>query len=1184
MTLAARMSSAHRRPYVFDVNDHILSSPNSKTIPPFPLAVAINSSDPRETMKTRWADDRYPGLPFVPLFPRFDSEPFCCLKPPRDVFPIEGSGSSWRLAGATARSFQALEHDLCLIERSLRTTPEATFPLPSWWTLFHLPETFGYMAVHKTYDSAQTSALKSRDAFLPLMGWCSFLISHFHEQIPHRSVAILRWENILTTQAKLSLDYIQVIKASELTDFSVNYQRAGVVIEHFNSNFQCYVSNYIKCNVPVWIHWGEAKCGRPAHHGILNQYLPLNTEVSTARQFALAARQVAAQVTMDVDRGVVENVGTARPLPEPERNSRQKRGELWHEFFTRMDRSRLDIIAKESSQAMQARLAKEKAQAGHPLPGQSSRAPTIYEWEEDIDTGFLLRKIITRSYARDIWDTYSKSQRRYDSIRHEWDLCTALNPDPPRVIVADTYEDTDSDDEFPCTSPKFVPVPKLPVPSVDRNSIASPTTHKSAPAVTTPPLTPAEHNDIHSCSTVPVIRDHVSPVVCHEYKLHSPAAPPSSDAQDDEIMVSDPSPSLTQPPTSAGHDGIPSSESERVMSSPSVPLPPPMIPPRDLIPSAAANSPTHDHEPMVTDPLTVPPPVSSAHHDHVPSLKSLAPTIPLSSSIAENEGHMSPAQEAGGGIAEANEGPLAAIDKSFVPPSSPVPHELVLTVTSELSPLAPTIPLSPCIAENEGHKSPAQEADGVIVEADEGPSVADEIMSFVPPSSSPVTPAPQELVSTVTTSELSPIAPSTPLSPSVAGNEEQMSPTQEADGGIIEADEGPSVAADEIMSFVSPSSSPVTPASQELVSTVTTSELSPIAPTIPLSPPVAGNEEQMSPAQEANEGIAEADEDDDALSVVPGRNHALIYDGSPAPLLLLSFTDTLSDDVYGRYGFIGSPSKNVWQSTLPWSTIRKILGDVETHVEDCLRAPISQFLEGLLLTPRDPLAHLASFWDLAVDSVSPLVDHINPRFRLVVRSAGSDVIYFIEARNHKWDGVCWQLMLSDAATVLECFRQEQASSVRDLALFLFRRGTPFSTRIRRSEIQSRSSQRPVLAVGLGWRSMGHKPTVSEYNFYENLRRAFFNHPRSRSAHLKGGIIWRHALESSGVRAEEDVLGGPSEQVLACGVCIGSSNDAESLWDDDLSDAEMNLICGVYKYEAGETIIPIIHFRAQHLLL
>src|SRR5882762_2779068 len=145
MTLAARMSSAHRRPYVFDVNDHILSSPNSKTIPPFPLAVAINSSDPRETMKTRWADDRYPGLPFVPLFPRFDSEPFCCLKPPRDVFPIEGSGSSWRLARATARSFQALEHDLCLIERSLRATPEATFPLPSWWTLFHLPETFGYM-------------------------------------------------------------------------------------------------------------------------------------------------------------------------------------------------------------------------------------------------------------------------------------------------------------------------------------------------------------------------------------------------------------------------------------------------------------------------------------------------------------------------------------------------------------------------------------------------------------------------------------------------------------------------------------------------------------------------------------------------------------------------------------------------------------------------------------------------------------------------------------------------------------------------------------------------------------------------------------------------------------------------------------------------------------------------------
>ena len=111
---------------------------------------------------------------------------------------------------------------------------------------------------------------------------------------------------------------------------------------------------------------------------------------------------------------------------------------------------------------------------------------------------------------------------------------------------------------------------------------------------------------------------------------------------------------------------------------------------------------------------------------------------------------------------------------------------------------------------------------------------------------------------------------------------------------------------------------------------------------------------------------------------------------------------------------------------------------------------------------------------------------------------------------------------------------------------------------------------------LGWRPQNHRPTVSEYNFYENLRRAFFmDRGRARAAFLKGGIIWRLAVEGSGGLLRERVLEGPSEEALVCGTMLASVNGGDSLWDDELSESNMDLICGVYKYATGE------FFRVYH---
>jgi hypothetical protein len=159
--------------------------------------------------------------------------------------------------------------------------------------MFPTPKDYGYTKTHKTCELAQASALKSRDAFLPLMGWCSFLMSHFHDPISRSGLNIQRWEPLLE-KVKFSRDYIQVIKASELVDFSPTYPRSGVFIEHSDKYFGDYVDpTYKKCNVPVWIHWGAVGLGAPKHDGVLSRYLPSNSEVAAAKMAVLAIPRVA---------------------------------------------------------------------------------------------------------------------------------------------------------------------------------------------------------------------------------------------------------------------------------------------------------------------------------------------------------------------------------------------------------------------------------------------------------------------------------------------------------------------------------------------------------------------------------------------------------------------------------------------------------------------------------------------------------------------------------------------------------------------------------------------------------------------------------------------------------------------------------------------------------------------------
>lgn len=110
-----------------------------------------------------------------------------------------------------------------------------------------------------------------------------------------------------------------------------------------------------------------------------------------------------------------------------------------------------ESIAKEDMKAKQARLAREKTQQQHPVLGSSSRVPVVYLWEEDIETGFLLRKSMSQGKVRATWGDYTNSQRHYDSTTNQWDICEELDPGPKKAMSftgGDPYIGLEDNDDF----------------------------------------------------------------------------------------------------------------------------------------------------------------------------------------------------------------------------------------------------------------------------------------------------------------------------------------------------------------------------------------------------------------------------------------------------------------------------------------------------------------------------------------------------------------------------------------------------------------------------------------------------------------------------------------------------------------------------------------------------------------
>jgi hypothetical protein len=93
--------------------------------------------------------------------------------------------------------------------------------------------------------------------------------------------------------------------------------------------------------------------------------------------------------------------------------------------------------------------------------------------------------------------------------------------------------------------------------------------------------------------------------------------------------------------------------------------------------------------------------------------------------------------------------------------------------------------------------------------------------------------------------------------------------------------------------------------------------------------------------------------------------------------------------------------------------------------------------------------------------------------------------------------------------------------------------------------------------------------MHDYAVYLRNRESLLLQPKGRAALLQGRIVWHLALETVGMEA---ALEGPSSDVTDCRLGISfSSGDLESsiwYWDDKLTNNELIMLCGGYRFYTG----------------
>jgi len=449
-----------------------LASPN-RNVPP---SIAPNPKfrdrmfELYETFTLQWASNRFPFLSFTPVSPDFTGPLFGRLAYQYKSFPVIQTNEGWCLDLALRERWFRLEECMYATAKHLLTNQGV---MNSTFDVYPYPRSFGFAACHPTQGAARRAALKSRDAFVPLMALCSFAISYHIQPFDitnHRnpSAQSPSWARLLVDKCGAHPQWADNLQKSCVADFSI--QRVGVLVNPYYWKYQNSIVPMLNCNVPVWIYWSKRKAPDPL---VADTFRPTNDQFRAAvpcvhckicRILHLSSfheDEASGQENSSSDRvqsqpshtelrlqqqsndvSTVPAISPAAQLfPELPSGSRQRPGETCRQFLDRMEAKKGEIMERELPQARIRRLDRERAASKHIAPGH--RGPTVFHWEKRPEhPGIRVRTLVPRTYVEGMFCGYGNGQRVYNGFLNEWDICTELDP-------GERPDDLSDDDESP---------------------------------------------------------------------------------------------------------------------------------------------------------------------------------------------------------------------------------------------------------------------------------------------------------------------------------------------------------------------------------------------------------------------------------------------------------------------------------------------------------------------------------------------------------------------------------------------------------------------------------------------------------------------------------------------------------------------------------------------------------------
>ena len=253
-----------------------------------------------------------------------------------------------------------------------------------------------------------------------------------------------------------------------------------------------------------------------------------------------------------------------------------------------------------------------------------------------------------------------------------------------------------------------------------------------------------------------------------------------------------------------------------------------------------------------------------------------------------------------------------------------------------------------------------------------------------------------------------------------------------------------------------------------------------------------------------------------------------------------------------HYGFVlPQPAPDVPPTTIDAIAKRQFLRQLGLSRQDdpVFSKPIGKialdFVTGLASSQPDP-----SLWDLARGNHQALVNSVHIKY---LRYLGPGLIIFDFGQRST---VEWKIAVMNAADALYICRMDSRYSDSDIARTLLQRGVPFRTFL---PVQTIPRPLPSTSLVLPVRLTGYTFTRRDYDAYLHQRAVILSSPGGRAALLRGGYVWRIAIQGTSFDA---VLRGPSPEPREV-YSVRDQQSGRDFYDDELSQIELDLLCGTY---------------------